>query len=239
MIIASIIAFLSTLFGGLISLKYHRKLHLILGFTAGVVIGLVTLDILPEVFNLVKSHNFNPQWPMLALLVGILLFHIGEKWLLIHYGQEEQYRDHHHPSVGWLSSAALIGHSFLDGIGIGAGFQLSTSAGILIAVAVIGHDFADGINTGSLMLAHKNNRTKALMMIFADALAPILGALSTLFFHFGDQWLMLYLGFFAGTFLYIGLAEILPEAHSQDSSIKTIFLTLLGVVFIYLVTRIV
>jgi len=47
----------------------------------------------------------------------------------------------------------------------------------------------------------------------------------------------LYLGFFAGFLLYIGAAEILPEAHSQRSSVKTILMTILGVVLIFIISR--
>jgi zinc transporter ZupT len=47
----------------------------------------------------------------------------------------------------------------------------------------------------------------------------------------------MYLAFFAGFLLYIGASDILPEAHSKDSSFKTIAMTLLGVVFIYAITN--
>ena len=47
----------------------------------------------------------------------------------------------------------------------------------------------------------------------------------------------MYLGFFAGFLLYIGASDLLPEAHSKHSSIKVIALTLLGVIFIFVVTR--
>lgn len=236
-IIFTLITFFSTLAGGLTSIKYKHKLHLILGFTAGVILGLVAFDILPEIFGLVKNTGMNPQLPMIALVVGFLIFHILEKTLLIHHGQEENYGKHHHPSVGKLSSLALIGHSFFDGIGIGLGFQVSTSIGILVAIAVIGHDFCDGLNTGSIMILNKNNMKSTIKFILADALAPILGAFSTLFFKLPETYLIIYLGFFAGFLLYIGLEDILPEAHSKKFSFRTVLMTTLGTVFIFFVTQ--
>jgi len=86
---------------------------------------------------------------------------------------------------------------------------------------------------------HKNTDKKALFFLFLDALAPVVGVFSTLLFHVPDSILLLYLGFFAGFLLYIGASDILPEAHSQHSSYKTILMTILGVVFIFLVTRVV
>ena len=49
-------------------------------------------------------------------------------------------------------------------------------------------------------------------MLAADAVAPVLGAVSTLFFSVGDDVLALYLGGFAGFLLYLATADILPEA---------------------------
>jgi zinc transporter ZupT len=237
MILSAILTFISTFLGGLFSLKFKNKLHLILGFTAGVVLGLVVFDLLPEIFEIVHQQNVNPIIPMMALMVGIILLHLAEKTLLIHHSQEGSYKEHKHPSVGVLSALALIGHSFLDGVGIGVGFQISHPVGILVAIAVIGHDFADGLNTGSLMLASRNSTKKTYLMIFFDAIAPVIGAFATLFYKFPQNYLVIYLGFFAGTLLYIGLGDILPEAHSRDSSLKTVAMTVVGIVFIYFVTR--
>jgi zinc and cadmium transporter len=77
------------------------------------------------------------------------------------------------------------------------------------------------------------------MLLLIDALAPVLGVISTLFFTVPENILLIYLGFFAGFLLYIGASDILPEAHSQHSSYKTILMTILGVLFIFTVTRLV
>jgi ZIP family zinc transporter len=236
-IILTLFTFVSTLLGGITSIKYKDKIHLILGFTAGVLLGLVTFDLMPEIFKIVRETNIDPIYPMIALVTGFMIFHILEKTVLIHHAQEDSYGEHHHPSVGLISAIALTGHSFLDGVGIGLGFQVSPALGIVIAVAVIGHDFCDGLNTGSLMLINKNSDKKSFILIFADAIAPVFGAISTLFFRLPNSFMLIYLGFFAGFLLYIGLEDILPEAHSKGSSLKTIGLTIVGIIFIFIITR--
>lgn len=230
-------AFASTAAGGLFAIRYRRFLHLILGFTAGVVVGVVGFDLLPEIFRLTSEHAVEPSRPMVALVGGFLLFHAVEKLLLIHRGQETSYADHHHPDVGLLSALALVGHSFVDGMGIGLGFQVSTRVGLVVSTAVIAHDFADGLNTVGLMLAHQNTHRRALGMLALDALAPLAGAASTLAVRLPPPLLPMYLGFFAGFLLYIGAADILPEAHSHRSSALTIALTCLGAAFVFAVTR--
>jgi ZIP family zinc transporter len=229
--------FVSTLAGGFTALKHKDNLHRLLGYTSGVILGVVAFDLLPEIFELISKTHVTATGAMLALVGGFLLFHIIEKAILIHHAQEEEYEHHHHPHVGVASALALAGHSFLDGVGIGLGFQVGEGVGIAVAIAVIAHDFSDGLNTVGLVLAHKNNRKKAIMLLVVDALAPVLGALSTLLFHISDGGLILYLGFFAGFLLYIGASAILPEAHSKHSSYTTIMLTVLGAAFMFVVTR--
>lgn len=232
-----ILTFVATFTGGLIGLRFKDKLHILMGFTAGVLLAVVAFDILPEIFEMAESTGTDIQLPMLTLVIGFLLFHIGEKTLLIHHTHEDHYGEHKHPAVGMFSALALAAHLFLDGIAIGIGFQISTEAGLAVAIAVLAHNFCDGLNTVSLMVAHKNSDKRALGFLAISAIAPVLGGLSTLLFQLSDTVLLGYLGFFAGFLLYIGASDILPEAHSKDSSLRTVFATILGVVFIFLVTR--
>ncbi len=230
--------FISTALGGLFALKNKDRLHRVLGFTAGVLLGVVAFDLLPEIAALAREHSLNIDHAMIALVIGFLAFHIIEKLTIIHSAHEEEYGHHKHPRVGVLSALALSGHSFLDGVGIGLAFQVSTSVGLIVALAVIAHDFSDGLNTVSLMLSHRNQPKKAIYFLLLDATTPLLGAASTMFFTLSPGTLLLYLGFFAGFLLYIGASDILPEAHSTHSSSGTIVLTVLGTLFIFLVTRI-
>lgn len=228
--------FFSTLLGGLAGLKSHDRLHRLLGLTAGIVIGVVAFDLLPEIFGSL-GHGVSGRTAMIMLVCGFLLFHIIEKSILIHHSQEHDYQVHHHPHVGLASALALSGHSFLDGLGIGLGFQAGTTIGIAVALAVIAHDFSDGLNTVTLMLVNKNNRRRARTMLLIDAAAPIAGAVVGTLVHVSDTGLTLYLSFFAGFLLYIGASEILPEAHSKHSSYATIFLTIVGAAFMFAVTQ--
>lgn len=236
-ILLSAATFFSTYFGGLFAVKFQHKLHSIMGFTAGVLLGVVSFDIFPEIISQVGEHHYNPVEPMIALVAGFLLFHILEKTILIHHEHETEYGQHKHPHVGILSALALAGHSFLDGVGIGLGFQINPAVGLLVAIAVISHDFTDGMNTVTLMLTHQNSVKRSRMFLLLDSITPVLGAASTLLFRLPDHVLTWYLGFFAGFLLYIGASDILPEAHSKHSSFGLIGLTFAGVLLIFLITR--
>jgi zinc transporter ZupT len=114
-LVAASLAFLTTVAGGILALKAKPRLHLVLGFTAGVLLGVVAFDVLPEIVELNQSLGRSIHASMIALVAGFLAFHAAEKLLLIHHGQEDTYAGHHHPAVGFLSALALAGHSFLDG----------------------------------------------------------------------------------------------------------------------------
>lgn len=233
----AIASFASTFLGGLFAARFKKNLHYVMAFAAGVLLGVVAFDVLPEIIGQINENGLNSTEVMMALVLGFLLFHILEKGILIQHCHEENCKAHKHPHIGLVSALALAGHSFMDGVGIGLGFQASPSIGFLVAVAVISHDFTDGMNTVTLMLSHKNTDQKARALLFLDAITPILGAVSTLFFTVSSRFLTLYLGFFAGFLLYIGASDILPEAHSEKPSYSLIGLTVLGVIFIFTVSR--
>ena len=174
------------------------------------------------------------------MVCGFLFFHSLEKFVLIHHAHEADYAEHRHPQVGLVSAFALVGHSVLDGVAIGLAFQVSPAVGVSVAIAVVAHDFSDGLNTVGVMLAHRHSTRGSAVMLLLDSVAPVLGAASTLLFHVPPFWLVLYLGFFAGFLLYIGVSDILPEAHSKATpaiAVRLIALTCAGAAFIFVVSR--
>lgn len=241
-ILFSLAAVISTFVGGLVALRFRDQLHFILSFTAGVLLGVVSFDILPEIFAMAREQNLDVGSAMIALVAGFLVFHSLERFVLVHHAHETNYAEHHHPKVGVLSALALIGHSFMDGVGIGLAFQVSEAVGIVVALAVIAHDFCDGLNTVSLMLVHRNTTPLSVAMLVLDALAPMLGAASTMAIQLPASVVMHYLGFFAGFLLYIGASDILPEAHSRNDpaiTLSLIALTALGAAFIFVSVRLI
>jgi len=236
-ILFAIATVLSTALGGVAALRSRDRLHLILGFAGGVMLGLVAFDLLPELFRLSGTQFLGVPAPMVAFAAGFLLLHVVERAVALHGGHESEYETHHHhsPGVGLASAVALAAHSFLDGVGIGLGFQVDNTVGLAIAIAVVTHDFADGLNTVTVMRTHGNDRRRTIGMLSADALAPAVGATSTLFFSVSDTVLALYLGAFAGFLLYLATADILPEAHARHPSRLTLVTTVAGVVLMWAV----
>lgn len=236
-VLFAVVAVVSTTLGGVIAFRSRDRLHLVLGFAAGVMLGLVAFDLLPELFRLSDAEIAGIPVVMLAFAAGFLMLHFVERSVAMHAAHEGEYDEHRHrhPHVGLASALALSAHSFLDGLGIGLAFQVDSSVGYAVALAVIAHDFADGLNTVTIMRAHGNRRRRTLLLLALDAAAPVLGALATLVFSVSDRVLALYLGAFAGFLLYLATADILPEAHARHPSRLTLVSTLGGVGMIWLV----
>jgi ZIP family zinc transporter len=236
-VLLAMVAVASTALGGVVALRSRDRLHLVLGFAAGVMLGLVAFDLLPELFELSDQAVAGVPVVMVAFAAGFLMLHFVERSVAMHTAHEGEYdvHQHRHPHVGLASALALCAHSFLDGLGIGLAFQVDSTVGYAVALAVIAHDFADGLNTVTIMRAHGNGRPRTLVLLSLDAAAPVLGALATLFFSVSDQVLALYLGAFAGFLLYLATADILPEAHARHPSRLTLVSTLGGVGMMWLV----
>jgi ZIP family zinc transporter len=217
-------AFFSTLFGGLLALRLRDKLHLILGFSAGAVIGVAFFDLLPEA--IVFGEKFHSPAVILSFTaLGFLSYLVLDRIQLFHGDAAPR---------GPFAAGVLCIHSLLDGVAIGIAFQTSHQVGIVVAIAVLTHDFSDGINTMSIMLKNQGRRSQALTWLIADALAPVLGIASTYFYTLPGDGFGTALALFAGFFLYIGASDLIPESYHAHPKFLTTLMTLAGAAALYL-----
>jgi len=221
--------FAATLIGGFLALRLKDNLHLILGFSAGAIIGVVFFDLLPEAINLTKATH-SPDTVLTLTAVGFSLYLLFDRFVLKH----SHNHGHDHDTQDAAGAASLTLHSFLDGIGIGLAFQVSTTVGAIVAAAVLTHDFSDGINTVNMIIRHHGEKARAIRWLILDATAPVLGIVSTFFFVVPDTTLGLFLALFAGFFLYIGASDLIPESTHGHPVRWTTFATIVGVATLYL-----
>ena len=233
----SIATLVSTFLGGMFALRFKDKLHLILGFSAGAIIGVAFFDLLPEAIEL-GSKNYNVSYITSIMALGFIVYTILDRFIFFHsHNQDEHELDEqaekHINKRGILGAGSLSVHSFLDGAAIGLAFQVSAAVGVIVAVAVLVHDFSDGINTINLVLKNSGTRAQAFKWLLVDAIAPVLGVLSTLFFSVPESALGIILAIFSGFFLYIGASDLLPESHHSHPTAWTTFTTVLGIAVLY------
>src|SRR6266478_1045715 len=215
--------FVSTLVGGLVALKLRDQLHLILGFSAGAVIGVAFFDLLPESIELGEKY-FAHGTVTGVVALGFLVYLILDRLVFLHAHAHSDDQDHERSSAaapsrhiqrGILGAGSLSIHSFLDGMAIGLAFQVSAAIGVIVAVAVLVHDFSDGINTVSLILKNTGEKRRALYWLIVDAVAPVVGAASTLLFRLPEEGLSIVLA------VYIGASDLIPESHHAHPKFLT------------------
>lgn len=233
----TIFASLAALAGGYTALRSRKQLHIAMALTSGLVLGLVAFDLLPEIFEGAQAQSLDLVWPMVMFVVGFLAFHVVEKLILVHEHAELDYTPHTHPKLGIARAVALAGHSFFDGLSIGVAFQVNSTVGSAVALAVIGHRFSDGFDTANFMLMHKNKVSHIKKFMSIVIIMPVVGGLTSLVVSFSQATLVMYLGLFAGILMYIVASNILPQAHGHSSSYKTVSLTVLGAVLMFVITR--
>ncbi len=221
-------AFGATLLGGLFALRFSDKLHLVLGFSAGAVIGVAFFDLLPEAISL-GGTQFEVSAITSIVALAFLVYLFLDRFVMLHAHTEED--GHGHSAA--LGAGSLSIHSFLDGLGIGFAFQVSPAVGFIVAAAVLTHDFSDGINTVNLVLKNGGSRKDAFRWLLADAVAPVLGIVATFFFALPTAALAVILASFCGFFIYIGASDLLPESHHRHPTIWTTIATALGILTLY------
>ena len=253
MLIAAIAgaAFCATYAGGLFALRLKDRLHLVLGFSAGAVVGVAFFDLIPEAIAFGQKFH-TPATLLCWTAAGFLLYLVLDRmqFFLGHGGHHH----HDHGSYtqlpgqlpgqrlaqrGSFGAASLSAHSLLDGIAIGIAFQASASIGAVVTIAVLAHDFSDGINTTSIVLKNGGSRQQALRWLLADALAPALGIGATFLVTIPQQALGLALALFGGFFLYIGASDLIPESHHAHPKLLTTAMTLFGAAVIYVAVALV
>lgn len=227
--------FLSTLLGGLFALRFKDKLHLILGFSAGAVVGVALFELIPESIELATT-KFDISTATLFIALGFVIFLIIDRMMSIHaHTEEESCKNERHQ--GYHGAITLAIHSFLDGLGIGLAFKISSGVGFVVAIAVLAHDFSDGINTVNYILKNRGQSKTAFRWLIVDAVAPVIGILSTFFFSVSESTLGLILALFCGFFLYIGASDLVPESHHRHPQKLTTLMTVLGIIVIFIATR--
>ncbi len=231
-LLISLAAFFATLIGGYFALHMKDRLHLILGFSAGAIMGVAFFDLLPEALEL-AGRMHEPSTILTVTLLGFAVYLVIDRFFLLHGHSAHD----DHANRGNAGAASLSFHSFLDGIGIGLAFQVSPAVGAVVAAAVLAHDFSDGINTVNMILKHKGERTKAFRWLLIDAIAPVLGVLSTFLFKVPEEQLGILLALFSGFFLYIGASDLIPESYHAHPARWTTIMTVVGMGVMYVIIK--
>ncbi len=207
------VSFFSTLIGGLFTLKSTRiPVKYFFAFAAGALLGVSFFDIMPEVIDITSTAKATVPivTVMGSIVAAFLLFHILDRIIVIHA------MSHGHQPTGDQGDDPPL-----------------ALGGMIRAGGLSIHSFLDGVAIGTAFT-------------IGAELGLVVG-LAVIFHDFSDGLntvtVMLRAGAtrktasFVGEFLYIGAADLLPEAHQEGTSLRLVLATIIGVLLIFTVTR--
>lgn len=209
-------------FAGVLTLLLSNKalsklLIYFVSFAAGALLGDVFIHLLPEMAE--EGISFAAS---AAVLVGILASFIIEKFIHWHHCHEGECKEHAKPFV-YLNLVGDGVHNLIDGVIIMGSFLVSPVIGVATTAAVMLHEFPQELGDFALMLHGGLSRGRALLWNFASGIAAIIGAVLAYVIGNSVEGLpSLLVPFAAGNFIYIAVADIIPELHKETKPAKSL-----------------
>jgi zinc and cadmium transporter len=208
----------------------------LLSLAAGALLATAFMRLLPEAFEHSAEAGVSAHVLFAVLLMGLIFFFLLDKAELWHHGHEHghshAHQDHshshadsihpHHTGGSW---AVLLGdsvHAFGDGILIAAAFVADTRLGIAAALAVMAHEVPHHVGDLVVLRQSLGNAKAALIKLSLSGSVTALGGLvGYLLVGALQEYLPLFLVVAASSFMYVALADLIPQLQKRLSPLET------------------
>lgn len=199
----------------------QRGVFLLIALAAGALLGDAFIHLIPDAFEAA-----DPLLVSSLVLAGILAFFVLEKFLHWHHHHGDDAFAPEHANVHPVGSLVIVSdsvHNFIDGLAIGAAFLISPEVGIATTIAIVLHELPQEVGDFGILIHAGYSRVKALVVNFFSALTAFLG-LGLVFVLSGtyDVAAPLITAFAAGNFIYIAMADIVPELQKTTRLKKSV-----------------
>ena len=198
----------------------------LVSYAVGTLLGVALLVLLPEALT-----RLSPRTVLSSLLAGIMLFFLLEKLVLWRHCHTHDCEAH-----GMAAPMVIIGdafHNFLDGIIIGTAVRTSIPLGVSTALAVATHEIPQELGDMAILLHAGYSRRKALILNLVSGASAVFGALLAVF---ALEWVPhvteYVLSVAAAGFLYIAMADLIPDLHRgriDATTLRQLALALAGI----------
>jgi len=213
-------------------------------YAIGALLGAAFLALLPHALGHPAVSDLHDI--TLTVLVGILAFFLLEKLVLwrhchAHDCEVHGEKDKQHAHGAARGTMIMIGdgmHNLVDGVLIGAAFLTDIHLGIVTSIAVATHEIPQELGDFSILLHSGYSRKKALLMNVAASLTTVIGGVAAYYSLQGaEQFVPYVLAIAAASFIYIAVADLIPDLHHRTearATLQQMTLIAAGVVTIYL-----
>ena len=222
-----------TLAGGVLALRFRHDLTLLTAVSAGLLLGAIFLDLLPEAVHIGASDRLSSSVVLGLAVLSFLLF-FGLDALFAALDRHLRHGGSGKVLLRRAGAGMLIFHSFRDGMAIGAAYAVAHPAGYAVGFGIAAHDLGDGLNTVLLSTGGEPPTWIDLLFLAADALAPLLGGLLTVWWTPSARGSVVLLVLAAGFFLQMVVSRFLPGLRDGTTSRSLLLAAVLfGALFIY------
>jgi len=201
----------------------------LLSLAAGALLATAFMRLLPEAFEQSAVAGVSAQVLFAVLLMGLIFFFLLDKAELWHHGHEHghshsevAHTHHHHTGGSW---AVLLGdsvHAFGDGILIAAAFVADSRLGVAAALAVMAHEVPHHVGDLVVLRQSLGNAKAALIKLSLSGSVTALGGLiGYLLVGALEEYLPLFLVVAASSFIYVALADLIPQLQKRLSPTET------------------
>jgi len=200
-------------------------ISMLVSYAIGALLGAAFLEVIPHAFE-----HADPHTAAGAILGGILIFFVLEKFLLWRHshGHDEHTHAHDHGRSGALIVVGDTIHNFLDGILIAAAFLQDRQLGIVTALAIVAHEIPQEVGDFVILLNSGYSRAKAFCLNILSSGAMLVGGLLGYFaLQVLQGWTPMLLGIVAASMIYVAVADLIPGLHKRPELRATLSQTVL------------
>lgn len=235
----ALIAGMATVLGAALVLfskkRSEKRLVMILGFAAGMMIILAGFELFPESYEFI-SESFGKNFSYVVVL-GFMLLGFGLTSLLdkVFHHEDDDNELHH---VGLITTVAVSMHKLPEGMALYMTSFIDMNLGIAMALVTAIHHIPEGMMIALPVYYSSNSKKKAFIYAFFSSMATPLGALIAMLFFKGSLNPILLGGLFGivtGMFLFIILMELIPTAFKYKQYKTYVFGLSLGLIGMYMV----
>jgi zinc and cadmium transporter len=213
----SLLSLVGVVFVSLNEEKLRRIISAMVSVAVGALFGDAFLHLLPESYE----HSNSPITVSLYVLTGMLIFFVLEKFLLWRHQHVLDSEEHVHP-LGYMNLAADAIHNLIDGMIIGASYQVSPAIGFTSTIAIVFHEIPHELGNFFVLLHARFSARRALFYNFLSAIFAILGAIVALLIGTHVESFSRYIvPLAAGGFIYIAGSDLVPELHKEVNPLKS------------------
>jgi zinc and cadmium transporter len=209
-----------------------------LALAAGLMLGAAFFHMLPEAFERGGYIAFS------LVPVGFLCLFILERYVLAHICEEPPDCAEHRgaKALGWTAFIGLSVHTVFDGVALGS--ATAEGVGLTAFLAIATHKVPSSVSLASILKSEGLSTAKVLGRV---ALLASMVPLGAVLYFLLSRALTVHalapgaLAFSAGSFLYVAVSDLLPNAtrHSHEGRLRHVTLLTLGLLFTFGLARLV